>query len=103
VTAADVTNIVNMGRATPSVVMATDENQDGTNALFMRPPGVIGYAYGGGSYVRHSKLAEAEGIKILTYYSEQIALDIDVSDDLDDYQRLAARSDQLPLNLFVSD
>src|SRR5690606_36964630 len=48
VKAEDIVNILMMGRGMPSVVLATDQNQDGTNALFMRPPGVIPYAYGPG-------------------------------------------------------
>ena len=103
VTAADVTHMIHLGRAMPSVVIATVQNQDGTNALFMRPPGIIDYAYGTGSYARHRQLAEAEGIEVKMYHSEQLALDIDVSDDLEDYHRLVKRSDQVPLNLFVSD
>ncbi len=103
VTPTDITNIISLGRSTPAIVMATDQNNDGTNALFMRPPGVIDYAYGKGSYARHHHLAESQGIDVLTYYSDQIALDIDVSDDLAEYQRLAGRSDKAPLNLFVSD
>jgi 2-phospho-L-lactate guanylyltransferase len=103
VTVADVTEIIHLGRTMPSVVIATDQNQDGTNALFMRPPGIIDYAYGSGSYARHRQQAEAEEIEVKVYHSEQLALDIDVSDDLGDYQRYVERMKQVPLNLFVSE
>jgi 2-phospho-L-lactate guanylyltransferase (CobY/MobA/RfbA family) len=90
-----------MGRGNPSVVIATDQNRDGTNALFMRPPGIIPYAYGPGSYQRHTDLARAAGVKAKTFFSEQLSLDIDVAGDLETYNQLAKQANQP--QLFVSD
>lgn len=74
-----------------SLVIATDRGCDGTNALLLRPPGAIEYQYGGGSFARHIRLAEAAGLDISVYHSERMALDIDVPADLRDYhQRLAS-------------
>src|SRR5262245_49840974 len=42
----DVAGIIALGEHSPSIVIATDRNQDGTNALFLRPHGLIHYAYG---------------------------------------------------------
>jgi 2-phospho-L-lactate guanylyltransferase len=97
----DLTDMISMGRGTPSVVIATDQHQDGTNALFMRPPGIIPYAYGPGSYQRHSALARTAGVKVKTFFSEQMSLDIDVSGDLEMYNELAKQANQP--QLFVSD
>jgi 2-phospho-L-lactate/phosphoenolpyruvate guanylyltransferase len=97
----DLTDMISMGRGTPSVVIATDQHQDGTNALFMRPPGIIPYAYGPGSYQRHSTLARTAGVKVKTFFSEQMSLDIDVSGDLEMYNELAKQANQP--QLFVSD
>lgn len=89
VTTEDIVNMITLGRGMPSVVLATDQNEEGTNALFMRPPGIIPYAYGPGSFQRHLKFAREADINVKTYYSERLALDIDVSHDLDSYKRLA--------------
>jgi 2-phospho-L-lactate/phosphoenolpyruvate guanylyltransferase len=101
VAAEDIANIIQMGRGIPSVVLASDKNQDGTNALFMRPPGVIDFAYGLGSYDRHVALAQAAGVAVKTYYSERLALDIDVSDDLALYRKLDREYQRH--DLFISD
>jgi 2-phospho-L-lactate guanylyltransferase len=97
----DLMDMISMGRGFPSVVIATDQNRDGTNALFMRPPGIISYAYGPGSYQRHMDMARAAGVKAKTFFSEQLSLDIDVVGDLEMYNQLAKQANQP--QLFVSD
>ncbi len=73
-----------------SLVIATDRERDGTNALLIRPPGAIEYEYGRGSYARHIHLAEKVGLRVSTYQSDRMALDIDVPEDLRDYQEILA-------------
>jgi 2-phospho-L-lactate guanylyltransferase len=92
VTAEDIVNMIELDSGLMSVVIATDQNKDGTNALFMRPPGIIPYAYGPGSYQRHMALARQARVDVQTYFSERLALDIDLSDDLDTYQRLTQQT-----------
>jgi 2-phospho-L-lactate/phosphoenolpyruvate guanylyltransferase len=65
-----------------SVVLATDGHQDGTNAMFIRPPGLIDYAYGVGSYRRHMDLAMRRARRY-TYSSPRLQLDIDLPEDID--------------------
>lgn len=101
VTGEDIVNIITMGQGMRSVVIATDQNKDGTNALFMRPPGLIPYAFGPGSYQRHRMLARDAGLSTRIYHSDQLALDIDINDDLDTYKRLVKQVDHH--QLFVSD
>ena len=72
----------------PSIVIATDHNGDGTNALLVRPPGLIQFDYGPGSYQRHIASAERAGIEVMTYHSDRLASDIDVPEDLDLYRRI---------------
>lgn len=97
----DLMDMISLGRGFPAVVIATDQNRDGTNALFMRPPGIMPYAYGPGSYERHMALARAAGVKAKTFFSEQLSLDIDVAGDLATYNQLAKQANQP--QLFVSD
>lgn len=99
----DVTNIIAMGHRIPSVVLATDHNQDGTNALFMRPPGAIAYAYGLGSYQRHLELAAEAGIEAQTYHSDRLALDVDVSSDLEAYRHASGAANLEHLRLSAPD
>ncbi len=82
VAAEDITAIVTMGREDNTVVLATDQHEDGTNAMFVRPPGMFAYAYGTGSYQRHMQLARDAGANVKTYHSERLLLDIDVPADL---------------------
>ncbi len=91
--AADLGKMIDLGAGTPCVVIATDEQRDGTNALFMRPPGAIGFAYGEGSFARHCTLARDAGIQVREYHSDCLSLDIDVAADLEQYYRYL---EQLP-------
>ena len=71
-----------------SVVIATDRNRDGTNALLVRPPLAIEYDYGCGSYARHIRLARSAGLIVREFQSERLSLDIDVPADLREYQAI---------------
>jgi 2-phospho-L-lactate guanylyltransferase len=86
----DLASIVQMGEAERSVVLATDHEGDGTNAMFMRPPGLIPYAYGPGSFERHSQMAVKAGAEVHVYQSERLMLDIDLPSDLKAYQDAVA-------------
>lgn len=88
----DITAIIKMGEHGPrNVVIATDRNKDGTNALYMRPPGVIEYAYGPGSYRRHAVLARDAGAEVNIYESSRLLQDIDLPEDIENYYRLVRR------------
>lgn len=81
----DILSMINLGREENTVVIATDRAQDGTNAMLIRPPGLIPYAYGQGSFERHKSLAREAGAQVLMYHSERVVLDIDVPTDLENY------------------
>lgn len=70
-----------------SVVIATDRARDGTNALFVRPPGLITYDYGINSYERHIEQARAAGATIVEYESDNLKFDLDVPADIVDFYR----------------
>ena len=55
ITPEDVSGISELGQEALTVVIATDNHEDGTNAMLIRPPGLIPYAYGPGSYQRQQK------------------------------------------------
>lgn len=83
ITSEDVSAIVEMGKLPNTMVIATDAAQDGTNALLLRPPGVISFNYGTGSFEKHKAQALEAGMQVKLYQSDRIALDIDVPGDLD--------------------
>lgn len=84
----DISGIIALGRYSPAMVIATDRNHDGTNALLLRPPGIINYAYGPGSFYRHLEMAEEVGADVREYHSPRLMLDIDVPEDIERYNRL---------------
>jgi 2-phospho-L-lactate guanylyltransferase len=91
ITAKDIVNIVNLGKEHSSVVISPDRDKNGTNALFLRPPGLIKYAYGPGSYHRHGVLARDANAKVEVYESDGLLQDIDLPEDLENYQRMVQR------------
>ncbi len=96
INAEDVQEMLHLGRYNMTVVLAPDRNEQGTNALLVNPPGLIPFAFGEGSFRRHMIEAEEAGATVKIYRSEQIALDIDVPDDLALYYRLTGQKVVLP-------
>ena len=66
----------------PSAVIAPDRHESGTNALWMRPPGLLPYAFGPGSFMRHLALAAEAGIHARICRLPGLGLDVDVPEDL---------------------
>lgn len=93
ITAEDVNGIIDASDGMNSVVLATDRNKDGTNALFISPPGLIEYTYGEGSFKRHAMLARDAGATVKIYESPRLLQDIDLPEDIENYRRMVARGD----------
>ena len=87
----DVSSIIKMGKEPRCVVLSTDRNKDGTNALFIRPPGLITYAYGPGSFHRHAVMARDADAEVHVYDSERLLQDIDLPEDIENYYRMIKR------------
>lgn len=68
--------------AQAGVVIAPDRHGHGTNALLLKPPEVIDFAFGPNSAQHHIAHAEAQGIQPALYHSQSISLDLDSPDDL---------------------
>lgn len=71
--------------AQAGVVIAPDRHGHGTNALLLKPPAVIDFAFGPNSAQRHVAHAEAQDIQPVIFHSQSISLDLDSPDDLDLY------------------
>jgi 2-phospho-L-lactate guanylyltransferase len=82
----DIEAMLELAKLPPVVVIAADRRQDGTNVLLVRPPGLIPYRYGEGSFQKHIDEAKAAGVDVHIYESPTVALDVDVPEDLDLYR-----------------
>lgn len=68
------------------VVAASDRAGSGTNALLLRCPGLIAYAFGENSLARHREAALAAGRSFQVFPCDNMAADIDLPEDLEIYQ-----------------
>ncbi len=84
----DVRNIISQADNDRTIVLATDRNKNGTNALFIRPPGLINYAYGDGSFKRHAMMARDAGATVHVVESPRLLQDIDLPEDIENYYRM---------------
>lgn len=101
----EIRQLIDLGRYLMSVVAAPDRQEDDTNALLVRPPGLIQFSFGVGSFRHHIALAHKAGATVRVYRSAGIGLDIDTPCDLERYrdligeaayQRLYQRTGMLP-------
>jgi 2-phospho-L-lactate/phosphoenolpyruvate guanylyltransferase len=82
----DIRAMIALADDAPSVVIAPDRHEQGTNGLLLRPPGVIDFCFGLGSAQAHAAQALAAGITPQWYRSSSISLDVDDPEDLALYQ-----------------
>lgn len=66
----------------PVAVAAPAVGRGGTNALYLRPPDVIGLHFGDESLAQFRADAEQRGVRFVVFESEALALDIDEPADL---------------------
>lgn len=74
----DIKTILGMGvKGERVVVIAPNEGKNGTNALFVKPPGILRYSFGIDSFTRHQEYAFAQHLKVRVYSSLSIGFDLD--------------------------
>ena len=82
-TASDVASIVRLLPVDATgAVLAPDRHERGTNALLLRPPDALPFAFGRDSFQRHVARAVALGVRTVWYTSEGTRRDVDTPDDL---------------------
>lgn len=69
-------------RVGPDVIAVPAIGRGGTNALYLRPPDVIGLHFGDDSLAKFQEEAEGKGIDFSIHRSEAMALDLDEPSDL---------------------
>ncbi|MDC0400034.1 2-phospho-L-lactate guanylyltransferase [Alphaproteobacteria bacterium] len=68
-----------------SIRIAGARDQDGTNALVMKPPSLLATSFGAGSFERHKKFAKALSVKIEEVNLPGLSFDVDTEKDLIDF------------------
>ena len=64
------------------VAIAPDRAGTGTNGLVLRPPGVIGFRFGTGSFAKHIEEVERAGVPLVAVNRAGLAFDLDTPEDL---------------------
>jgi len=79
----DVRMLLNLVREDErAVVISPDESREGTNALLIRPPDAMPFAFGPGSYEAHLRAARERGLEPAIYEDASLAFDLDTREDL---------------------
>ncbi len=74
----DIDSITEMGNEKREIVIiAPDREMKGTNALLVKPPGILRYQFGLGSFGRHWQQAQDRHIENEVYHSSRISFDVD--------------------------
>jgi 2-phospho-L-lactate guanylyltransferase len=67
----------------PHSVVIVPSADNGTNALLLRPPHIINFAFGRNSFAYHCRSAQLAGIPCVIHDSPHLAFDVDWPADLD--------------------
>ncbi|NLF52004.1 MAG: 2-phospho-L-lactate guanylyltransferase [Leptolinea sp.] len=79
----DIKEIIARSGEPPVVVIAPDRRREGTNALLIKPTGLIAYQFGEGSFKKHCQQAERFNLNLQVVNSESLGLDLDFPEDLE--------------------
>jgi 2-phospho-L-lactate guanylyltransferase len=66
----------------PGVAIAPDRAGTGTNGLVLRPPDVIRFRFGPGSFAKHVAEVQAAGVPLVAVNRAGLAFDLDTPEDL---------------------
>jgi 2-phospho-L-lactate guanylyltransferase len=72
------------------MVISPDRWGQGTNALLLKPAGVIDYRFGPGSFNHHIDQAKTYNLKLTIYEDVALGLDLDLPEDLDKLREVGA-------------
>jgi len=72
-----------------AVTICPDKDEDGTNALLVRPPAAFEFRYGAGSFLRHLREAERLGMPARVVHAPGIKFDLDTEEDWYAYQAVS--------------
>lgn len=81
--AADLATLIEGAGEAPVAAIVPDRRGAGTNALLLRPPGLIEYAFGTDSFTAHRARARAAGARVEVFDLPGLRLDLDLPEDLE--------------------
>ena len=80
-TSGDIMAMLDLAHEPRCVVIAPDARGEGTNALMLRPPDALNFAFGPQSFYEHCAQAETSQLALHIYRSPTVALDLDTPAD----------------------
>ncbi len=80
--AGDVRAVLRCAGEAPSVTISPDGAHAGTNALLIRPPDALPFAFGPDSYERHLRAARERGLEVRVCERPHLSFDLDTAEDL---------------------
>jgi 2-phospho-L-lactate guanylyltransferase len=80
--AEDLSALLAGGAGGPEAAIAPDRHETGTNALWVRPPNLLPFAFGPDSFQRHQELAQQAGARLRVCRLPGLRLDVDEPEDL---------------------
>jgi 2-phospho-L-lactate guanylyltransferase len=86
VTVAEIRMLVEASART-GIVIGPDRRLEGTNALLLRPPDAIDYAFGVNSFALHLEAATRAGIEATVLRLDGLGHDVDLPEDLNLYSK----------------
>jgi 2-phospho-L-lactate guanylyltransferase len=82
ISAEDIARVRRKAGRPPFVVVGPDRSGEGTNMLYLAPPGVIEFCFGEGSCRRHIRAARQAGVQAAILRRKALAQDLDRPEDL---------------------
>ncbi len=82
-TPGDIDELIHQSDEPPVVVIAPDRRKKGTNALLIKPTGLISYQFGDDSFSKHCSQVEKFNLNLKIVMSETLGLDLDYPEDLE--------------------
>lgn len=86
--AEDIRSVVSGCGESPSGVISPDAVRAGTNALMLRPPDAIPFAFGTGSFEAHRQAARENNVPLAVVERTHLSFDLDTGEDLARFQSL---------------
>ena len=80
-TSGDIMTMLESAHEPRCVIIAPDARGEGTNALLLRPPDALNFAFGPHSFYEHCAQAETSQLALHIYRSPTVALDLDTPAD----------------------
>lgn len=83
----DISGLINKSKGEREIIISPDRKVCGTNALLINPIGILDYDFGPWSFKKHIEQAERKKIRVEIYNNKNIAFDLDLPEDYEEYKK----------------